>query len=314
VTIRLGLLFAFLPFSLGAGHAAPVSRWLQTQVLLDRAGFSPGEIDGTEGANTRRALDAFRKSHPSAKTDDQASLSTAAGIDPAHVLTSYTITPQDASGPFIKSIPQDMMEQAKLPGLYYSSVLQELGEKFHCAPALLKHINPSAHFDTDEEIRVPNVLKIDDISRSVADRSNSKATVGPVKVVVSKSNSSLSVYSEDGNISFYAPVTSGSTHDPLPLGNWKVTSVLHDPTFNYNPNLFWDADPADAKAKIPAGPNNPVGIVWIGIDEPHYGIHGTPEPSQIGHSESHGCVRLTNWDISILARLVRPGTAVLFEP
>ncbi len=181
----------------------------------------------------RRALDAFRKSHPSAKTDDQASLSTAAEIDPAHVLTSYTITPQDASGPFIKSIPQDMMEQAKLPpGLYYSSVLQELGEKFHCAPALLKHLNPSAHFDTDEEIpRSQRHSKSTTCPEVWLIAPNSKATVGPVKVVVSKSNSSLSVYSEDGNISFYAPVTSGSTHDPLPLGNWKVTSSTARPYF-----------------------------------------------------------------------------------
>jgi lipoprotein-anchoring transpeptidase ErfK/SrfK len=108
-------------------------------------------------------------------------------------------------------------------------------------------------------------------------------------------------------------VTSGSEHDSLPIGNWTVTSVLRNPTFNYNPELFWDADPANTKAKIPAGPNNPVGVVWIDINKPHYGIHGTPEPGMIGHSASHGCVRLTNWDAAKLAGLVTKGTPVVFE-
>jgi lipoprotein-anchoring transpeptidase ErfK/SrfK len=133
------------------------------------------------------------------------------------------------------------------------------------------------------------------------------------KVVVSKKASVLMVYDRQGKIIFYAPVTSGSEHDPLPLGNWVVTSVVRNPTYNYNPDLFWDANPANAKEKIAAGPNNPVGVVWIGLNEPHYGIHGTPEPGEIGHSESHGCVRMTNWDATRVADLVKEGTPVVFE-
>jgi lipoprotein-anchoring transpeptidase ErfK/SrfK len=110
----------------------------------------------------------------------------------------------------------------------------------------------------------------------------------------------------------YAPVTTGSEHDPLPIGEWKVNGVQKNPTFAYNPDLFWDADAKDAKAKIPAGPNNPVGVVWIDISRPHYGLHGTPEPSTVGKTSSHGCVRLTNWDALKLAALVRPGTKVVF--
>ena len=134
-----------------------------------------------------------------------------------------------------------------------------------------------------------------------------------VKVVVSKTTSVLTVYDWKGQIIFHAPVTSGSKHDSLPLGNWAVTSVLRNPIFNYAPDLFWDADPADAKAKIPAGPNNPVGVVWIDINKPHYGIHGTPAPGRIGYAASHGCVRLTNWDAARLAGLVKKGTPVVFE-
>jgi lipoprotein-anchoring transpeptidase ErfK/SrfK len=112
----------------------------------------------------------------------------------------------------------------------------------------------------------------------------------------------------------YAPVTTGRTHDPLPIGEWTVTAVAIDPPFHYNPDLFWDADPSHSKATIPPGPNNPVGRVWIDLTKEHYGIHGTPEPGRIGYTESHGCVRLTNWDALELARLVRRGTPVVFEP
>jgi lipoprotein-anchoring transpeptidase ErfK/SrfK len=111
----------------------------------------------------------------------------------------------------------------------------------------------------------------------------------------------------------FAPVTSGSEHDPLPIGQWKVTSINWMPPFNYNPDLFWDADPSHTKAQINPGPNNPVGVTWVDIDKEHYGIHGTPEPSKIGHTESHGCVRLTNWDAARLAALVAPGTPVTFK-
>ena len=132
-------------------------------------------------------------------------------------------------------------------------------------------------------------------------------------MVVTKRTSSLVVLNSSGRILFYAPVTSGSKDDPLPLGRWVVTSVLRNPTYSYNPNLFWDSDPQDAKAKIAAGPNNPVGTVWIDINKPHYGIHGSPEPGRIGHAESHGCVRLTNWDAERVADLVRKGTQVVFR-
>jgi lipoprotein-anchoring transpeptidase ErfK/SrfK len=131
-------------------------------------------------------------------------------------------------------------------------------------------------------------------------------------VRVSKSASALAVTDASGKVIMHAPVTSGSEHDPLPIGNWTVTAVARNPTFNYNPDLFWDADPNHAKAKLPAGPNNPVGVVWIDINKPHYGIHGTPEPGTVGHTESHGCVRLTNWDALKLAAMVGKGTKVEF--
>jgi lipoprotein-anchoring transpeptidase ErfK/SrfK len=121
------------------------------------------------------------------------------------------------------------------------------------------------------------------------------------------------VLNTDGQILFYAPVTAGSEHDPLPTGTWKVTGVIKNPKFYYNPELFWDADSSDSKATILPGPNNPVGVIWIDLNAKHYGLHGTPEPGKIGHSESYGCVRLTNWDVVKLARFVKPGTQVIFN-
>jgi lipoprotein-anchoring transpeptidase ErfK/SrfK len=154
------------------------------------------------------------------------------------------------------------------------------------------------------------------VTPGVAKPAQTPASAPPernIRMIVSKSASSLTLLDEKGAVIFHAPVTSGSQHDPLPLGKWTVTAVSQRPTFHYNPDLFWDADPSHAKAKIPPGPNNPVGLVWIDISREHYGIHGTPEPGKIGHTQSHGCVRLTNWDALYVASLVRKGTVVLFE-
>jgi lipoprotein-anchoring transpeptidase ErfK/SrfK len=195
-----------------------------------------------------------------------------------------------------------MMAKAALSRLSFTSVAEALGERFHAAPALLQRLNRGGPFGQGIEIVVPNVADLLAFSAAAA------------AVVVSKADSSLRVMDAAGNVMFFAPVTSGSQHDPLPLGDWKVTGISRDPTFNYNPSLFWDADPSHAKARIPAGPNNPVGGVWIDITKEHYGLHGSPEPGKIGHTESHGCVRLTNWDATTVAGLVKPGTPVRFRP
>jgi lipoprotein-anchoring transpeptidase ErfK/SrfK len=121
------------------------------------------------------------------------------------------------------------------------------------------------------------------------------------------------VEDQGGRVMFHAPVTTGSRHDPLPIGKWKVTGVEQLPAFHYNPKLFWDANPAHSKARIPPGPNNPVGVAWIDLSKEHYGIHGTPEPSTIGHMQSHGCVRMTNWDVRRLLEWAKPGTLVILR-
>ena len=306
---------------------------LAVQVALDRAGFSPGEIDGRGGPKTRLALSAFQKSANLQASGVVTEETLAALRAPAEPVISYTIAPQDVAGPFIDKMPADMMEGAKLPALAYTSALEALAEKFHASPALMRTLNPGATWAAGETIKVPDVEPFELPSKAEKPAATAKPAAGAkpaatakpaagtakpaapagVEVVVSGATKSLTVRDATGKVLMYAPVTVGSTKDPLPIGSWKVTGVSWNPTFNYNPDLFWDADPAHAKAKIPPGPNNPVGVVWVDINKEHFGLHGTPEPSAIGRTESHGCIRLTNWDATKLGRLVSPGTKVTIQ-
>ena len=274
---------------------------LRAQILLDRAHFSPGEIDGAAGSNLRMALMGYQRKQ-GIKTSGQLDAETwrALNADSAQVLSTYTVTAADAAGPF-QAIPEDMADKAKLPALGYSNIAEALGEKFHASPKLLARLNPGKDMGkVGEQLLVPNVLGTEPLPKAG-------------KIVVDKLDRTLTLHDTDGKVIAQFPSSSGTENDPLPLGTWKVNGISKNPVFHYNPKLFWDAEPGEKKAKIPAGPNNPVGVAWIDLSKPHYGIHGSPVPHTIGKTQSHGCIRLTNWDVARVSESVAAGTQVVMQ-
>ncbi|HEY5852356.1 MAG TPA: L,D-transpeptidase [Lysobacter sp.] len=273
---------------------------LRVQILLDRLQFGPGEIDGRWGSNTERAIAAFQRSRNlEASGSIDAATWQALNADTAPVLVEYRLTAQDIAGPY-NALPDDMMAKAALPQLGFTSLGEALGERFHASPALLQALNSGADFSREgTTLWVPNA--------------QAAVPTKAASVVVDQSDASVILRDEQGRVYARYPASIGSEHDPLPIGRWSIKGVARDPHFQYNPKLFWDAEPGHSKAKLAPGPNNPVGVVWVDLSKDHYGIHGTPEPGKVGKTESHGCIRLTNWNAVALAGAVAPGTPAVLQ-
>ena len=281
---------------------------LRLEILLDRAHFSCGEIDGRYGQNLKNAIEAYQLANQlSVDGIVGQSMWQILNQDSADAVIEHTISAEDIAGPFDKNIPADWVARSKLKGMYYASPLQEFTGKYHATEALLKRLNPGQSFDrVGEEILVPNV-----ITRS-AGRAASVVITG-LNTKERIRAASVEALDSAGKVLFYATANVGGAHDPLPVGKWKVTDIVHNPWYNYNSDLFWDPENPNTKAKIPPGPNGPVGLVWIGISKPHYGMHGASDPGLIGRTHSDGCVRMTNWDALALASLVAVGTPVIMK-
>lgn len=290
---------------------------LHLQILLDRANFSPGIIDGMWGDNAAKALRWFRFANGIDTTSVDGVTDSTAVVDQATyqklvgaaagtpLIARYTVTADDADGPFV-DVPEKVYDQAKLKCLCYSSVAEALAEKFHTSKRMLAQLNPGVSLDSlaaGTQLAVPNVAGTSAASRT------------PVtQIVVSKKNFWLHGLDAGGRIVWHAPSTLGAGYDPSPdAGDYKVTNIAKDPTFHYQPTLFAEVPDSRPTAMLPAGPNSPVGVVWMALSKPHFGIHGTSSPETIGYANSHGCVRLTNWDARELSSAVQPGTVVKFQ-
>lgn len=275
---------------------------VKAQILLDQSHFSPGVIDGVFGSNTKKALRAYQLQNelPDSGALDAATWELLTRELDRPVLTSYTLTEADVKGPFVEAIPKRMEKMAELDSLGYTSPQELLAEKFHMGERLLLRLNPGADLKhAGGEIQVARVL--------------GKQAAGKVAtVLVDKTNQTLKALDKDENLVAFYPATVGSRDFPTPSGNLKVNSIAENPVFTYSSSLSYADLPKGTRLRIPAGPNNPVGLIWIDLSKDHYGIHGTPRPEQISKRSSHGCVRLTNWDARELAFLVSPGTSVRF--
>jgi lipoprotein-anchoring transpeptidase ErfK/SrfK len=283
------------------------------QIMLSRARFSPGIIDGRWGKNTEKAVYYFQRENALAATGevDSPTLDALRRVAGGEQVRVHRLTEADVEGPFV-AVPEDIYERAELECLCYESLREKLGEVFHSSPELLEQLNPGVDLNglaVGDPLSVPAVepFRLADLPEGEYEGGRQVR-----RIVVSGGGHYVHALDAAGDVLFHFPSTLGADYSPDPGDDYRVTAIVFHPDWHYQPALLRDVDPDDEEAVIPAGPNNDVGIVWMALSEPHYGIHGTRAPETIGYAVSSGCVRLTNWDAAFLARRVAPGTTVEF--
>lgn len=297
---------------------------VKTQILLDRRGFSPGVIDGRSGENVTKAIRAFQQHHslPVSGRLNEATWAELSREAPEKVLIDYTITKKDVSGPFTPDMPEKFEDKASLKRLGYRGPSELLAEKFHMDEDLLRALNPGKNVEeAGTQILVADVQASSALSSvgqgqqdAQTGRENKRSENKRTKVTrieIDKKAQTLRAFDGDGRLLGFYPATIGSKENPAPSGTLEIVSTAQDPTYYYRPSLNFKGV-SERSFKIAAGPNNPVGTVWIDLSKKGYGIHGTPEPDKVSKTASHGCIRLTNWDVEELSKMVEKGTVVDF--
>lgn len=281
-----------------SGRAVP--EIVKAEVLLDRARFSPGAIDGIDGENFGHALSAYQVQMglPASGRLDQPTWDRLTAGAPAP-LTSVSVTPEEAAGPFTKTIPAKFEAQSKLAHMGYHDIREELGERYHMSEPLLMALNPGSKFAAGQRI-------------VVADVDAAKPADKVARIVVDKAGHDVEALAADGRLIAHYPASIGSDEKPAPTGDFTVHRVDRDPVYTYDPKYHFKGVSAKRPFSIKPGPNNPVGLVWMDLGGDGYGMHGTPDPEAVGKTQSHGCIRMTNWDALNLAAMVDKGTPVSF--
>jgi lipoprotein-anchoring transpeptidase ErfK/SrfK len=291
--------------------------------LLSAAGFSTGVIDGQDGASFKSALRGFQEARGLPDTGRLDNATRVALLQGSRASTvQVNLSESDLSYDYLYPFPEKAEDQAKADGLKYRNMIEEAAERFHTTPETLIALNgPQAMIGKGQTLRVPNVVPkardyvgvpekhLDTFQRLNVDSNQPQGD----SILVDKSDKVLKVLDKEGKLVAQFPVSIGSTRDPLPIGTWKVTTYAYNPPFNYQPDLLWYVDNDEDEQRLPPGPNGPVGVAWLDLTKEHYGIHGTPEPETIMRAQSAGCIRMTNWDVLRLTRMLKPGFKAVFQ-
>ena len=327
-SVLIGSMVAAAALTIGAAPPAPNAvdqDVLRVQVLLDRLGFAPGVVDGRGGQSLKLALRGFQSARglPQTGEVDAPTRAWLARYGAVKGSRRFVVQAEDLRGDFVGRLPPKAEDQAKMRSLGYANAIEAIAERFHTTPQTIVALNPpGTRLRAGGALVLPNILPASRAYReSISPQWRARLSSFNLDadqpkadhLVVDKSEGALKVYDKAGALVAQFPVTTGSAHDPLPIGSWTIKGASYDPPFHYNPKLFWDVSDGKDKQLLPPGPNGPVGVIWIDLDKPHYGIHGTPHPETIGRAESHGCIRLSNWDAARLSMMIAPGVKARFQ-
>jgi lipoprotein-anchoring transpeptidase ErfK/SrfK len=290
--------------SASPGFPRPVQTVFEAQLALDRQGISSGSLDGRIGSQTRAAIRAFQRESDLPETGElDETTKTNLTLD-APPLTTYTVSSNDLAR--LQPLSKSWLGKSQQTALDYETILELVAEKCHSHPDLIRRLNPGvdwAHVPARTSVQVPDIAADDPPGKAAFAR-------------ISLAEKNLEAFDSDSNLLVHLPCSIAQRVEKRPVGELHVAVIAPNPNYTFDPELFPEAPEAQAGVKliIPPGPNNPVGTVWIGLDKPGYGIHGTPAPENVGRTESHGCFRLANWNAERLLKIVWMGMPVYVEP